>query len=58
MWRTEAVIVGRHMRELQTKIHKEEWSVEDRGSYSWETHERVTDKDTQGRVQCGRQRQL
>ena len=47
MWRTEAVIVGRHLRELQTKIHKEEWSVEDRGSYSWETHERVTDKDTQ-----------
>ena len=58
MWRTEAVIVGRHLRELQTKIHKEECSVEDRGSYSWETLERATDKDTQGRVQCGGQRQL
>ena len=51
VWRTEAVIVGRHLRELQTKIHKEECSVEDRGSYSWETLERATDKDTQGRVQ-------
>ena len=34
MWRTEALIVGRHLREIETKIHKEEWSVEDRGSYS------------------------